>query len=839
MWPALGLVGAYLCLSLLDVPALLPAWPRLLLYLGTMCAAAVLLWRGLRRVARPNRAMADRRLERESGLRHRPLATLADRPANPGPEQEALWREHVSRLAAQISRLRVGRPRPGLAARDGWALRGGLVVALAAALVIAGPDTPSRLGRAFAPGLPAGPPAPGTLVQGWITPPAYTGLPPVVLRADTAEVSAPAGSRLTVSVTGGAGAPELQIGAAREPFRELDKSSWQAEGELGSGEDLAARVEVQRRGSAVASWTVLLIPDQKPVPAFTEPPGPNVVGGRQTTQSRLAWQAVDDYGLAGVQAELRLKERPDAGPLVVPARLAGSPKSARGVLVPDLTAHPWAGLPVVARLVAKDGAGQTGTSAPAEFTLPERVFHHPVARALIMVRRQLSLTPDERRPARIVIDAIADQPESFDGAIGIELNLRAVSALLGRGRERAVEDAQERMWEMALALEEGGAERTARALEAARQNLRDALDQNGERKAEQAEIDRRIQELREAIQKHMQALLDQARREGAEMPFDPNMPQLDARDLDRLAQELQKSLREGRTDDARRQMAELEKLLEELQNARPEHGEARERRNAERRQQGRQQRDAVQDLVQREGQVLDRSQGRTAESPSPGFRPGQRPATPPQPGGPQAGQQADATEQRMRDAKAQQAMRRALGELMQRFGDLTGQVPAPLGEADQAMREAAQALADGRDAAAGDAARRAIEALQKGGKEMGRQLARQFGRGREPGEEGGDGQEGEFGEGTDATENRDGMTSGQQPGDETRPGQRRSARRDPLGRPLREGTSGSDVSGDVRVPDEMEQARTRAIQEELRRRGADKTRPQPELDYIDRLLKAY
>ena len=37
----------------------------------------------------------------------------------------------------------------------------------------------------------------------------------------------------------------------------------------------------------------------------------------------------------------------------------------------------------------------------------------------------------------------------------------------------------------------------------------------------------------------------------------------------------------------------------------------------------------------------------------------------------------------------------------------------------------------------------------------------------------------------------------------------------------------------------MEEARTRAIQEELRRRGADRTRPQPELDYIDRLLKAY
>jgi hypothetical protein len=56
---------------------------------------------------------------------------------------------------------------------------------------------------------------------------------------------------------------------------------------------------------------------------------------------------------------------------------------------------------------------------------------------------------------------------------------------------------------------------------------------------------------------------------------------------------------------------------------------------------------------------------------------------------------------------------------------------------------------------------------------------------------------------------------------------------------LREGTSGADESGDVQVPEQMEEARTRAIQEELRRRGADRGRPQQELDYIDRLLRQF
>jgi hypothetical protein len=50
---------------------------------------------------------------------------------------------------------------------------------------------------------------------------------------------------------------------------------------------------------------------------------------------------------------------------------------------------------------------------------------------------------------------------------------------------------------------------------------------------------------------------------------------------------------------------------------------------------------------------------------------------------------------------------------------------------------------------------------------------------------------------------------------------------------------GSEAAGDVHVPDQMEQARTRAIQDELRRRDSERTRPQRELDYLDRLLTPF
>jgi hypothetical protein len=268
-------------------------------------------------------------------------------------------------------------------------------------------------------------------------------------------------------------------------------------------------------------------------------------------------------------------------------------------------------------------------------------------------------------------------------------------------------------------------------------------------------------------------------------------------------------------------MAELERMLDKLRNARAEHGREGERTEAQRRR-GRQQMGVVQDMIGRQGGLLDHSQGRVDEQTR--FR-GNRPPAQPQ----------DEAAQRDADRRVQQALRRALGELMQQFGDLTGQVPPSLGEADQAMREAGKQLGEANDAQAGEAEQKAIEALQKGGREMGQALAKQFGpQGGQDGSE----QEGE-GDGPMGFTLHDGQ--GDSPGHGWRngPPDRPQPGRDPLGRRYGQGSSGADESADVTVPEERERQRTQAIQEELRRRGAEKTRPQMELDYIDRLLKQF
>ena len=843
VWPALGLAGVFVAVALLDVLPLLPGWLHAGLLAAFGLGFAGLLAGGLRRVTAPGEAEADRRLERASGLAHRPLAVFADRPAGgEAGSGGALWRAHVARAAAQIGRLRVGRPRPGLAGHDRLALRGGLVVVLAASLGIAGADAPLRLARAMQPRFPPRAGLPASQMQAWITPPGYTGLPPLFLQGDGRPVSVPAGSHLTVNVSGGVGAPSLSLAGSAGGFRTLGPDSFQADRTLLAG----GRLAVRRGGAELGAWELTVVADRAPEVRFPAPPGA-ATRGRRIPLVRLPWQVSHDYGVVSLKAELRLRARPQDPPVTVEIPLpGGAPKAAHGVQLEDLTANPWAGLPVTGRLLAADAAGLVGTSAVAAFDLPERHFRNPVAQALMLVRRMLALQPGARAPAVTMLDRLGGLDDVWRNDPGGFLNLAAIGALLYRDRSAsAIGQAQLRMWQLALHLEEGATEQTARALAAARQALHEALDaQRRGDKIDPATIDKRMKALEDALAKHLQALAEQARRDPAARRLDRQGRPLDGQKMQRKAGQMRDAARQGRMDAARRDLAQLDRMLEALQNARPGHRMTQaERQRARQRQQGHQQMSVLQDIVGREGGLLDRSQSRLQEAvPAPyQAAPYQRdPLLPPGQPPPSAATTLKQGADRGAERTVQQALRRALGELMQRYADLTGQVPENIGDADLAMQDAAGALAQGHDEAAGAAEQRAIAALQKGGQSMSAQMARQFGTG-QGGQDGqGEDGEGQYGLGSDPG----GDGYGEEPGNGGRRGTRFGSRgdrrqRDPLGRPIRPGTSGAMDSSDVRVPEQMEKDRARAIQQELRKRGADRSRPQSELDYIGRLLQQF
>jgi uncharacterized protein (TIGR02302 family) len=823
LWPVLGVAGLFVALALFGLFLHVPGWLHLLLLAAFLAALGLALWRAAKGFALPRDGDADRRLERESGLSHRPLSTLTDRPATQDdPMALALWQVHQARAAKALTRLRVGGPRPGLAALDRRALRLGLAVGLVAALGVAGGEAPERLRRALQPAFGGGAtPIPALRLEAWISPPAYTGAAPVFLPLAGGSLNVPAGSRLQVSLSGGrGGVPELQLGEATTPFRALDAASFAIEAPL----DTAARIVIRRDGQELVQWTLSTQADAPPTIAFAEPPTRAARG----LAIRLPWRAEDDWGVTGARAEIRLAARPDAPPLVLELPVSGNARQPRGVSQPDLSAHPWAGLPVRLRLVARDASGQEGQSEQAELELPERNFTHPVARQLAALRKSLSLDPLARPGVERGLDEISVSPDAFDNDIRTFLALRSARFRLSYDqRPEAVPGVQELMWQIAIALEEGRSDRTARALAEAREALREALaeaERNPQDAERRAELERRVQELREAIARHLQALAEQLQRENGEtMPQDPQARMIDPRELERRTQEMRDAAREGRTQDMQQQLAELEQMLEDLQNgqmARREGGQNQQQQ--QRQQRGQQQMGAIQDMVRREGDMLDRShqrdQAESAEQQQ-ARRPNRR-----QP--PQEGQNAEQRAQEAQgDARQQRALRRALGELMQQFGDLTGEIPEALGRADQAMRQAQEALGQGGDATPHQ--QQAIRELQEGAQQMAQSMQRQFGQGQQ-GQEEGEGQgEARQGQGRDPSGQGRDQAQGQREG------------RDPLGRPTRNEPNANDQGSDTVVPGEAEALRTRQLQEELRRRGAERERPPSELDYIERLLKTF
>ncbi len=843
LWPALGVAGAFVCLALLGVPALLPAAGRLALLGATGIGVGGLLWRGLRAVAARERtggSPVDRRLERASGLRHRPLAALADQPAAaPGDAlTRALWAAHQARAAGAVGRIRVGWPHPGLAARDRRGLRGGLAVALVACLAIAGADAPRRLAQALAPGFGAAA-APGTEIAAWITPPGYTGLAPHLLPRlfppGRGTVAVPTGSRLLVNVSGGAGRPSLRLDGRRVPFRALDAidghdaSSFQAERTLATG----GRLRLTRGGRTLADWTLRLVPDRPPTAAWAAPPGPLPEDALQT---RLPWRVTDDYGVVALTAELRLRDRPGAAPVMLAIPLPEATRAAAGSDVRDLTANPWAGLAVVARLVARDGAGQTGQSGPAAFVLPQRLFHSPLARALIAIRRGLSLHPDDRAGALAALGRLPLAPvgsphvggpsgRGLEGG-GIALLGAIGGALADEPGAATVPRVQAWLWRLALHVENGALDRTARALERARRAARAALarETRAPSAAHRQELAERLRALEQAIQARLRALARQADR-GAILPPGMAARGLSAQGMQRLAAAAQRAAARGDMGAAARRLARLEQMLDALRSLHTL--SAAEQRAAAAWQRAQHQLAALQQMIRREGRLVDHAYRRQQREAAPAVPQGNAIATS---GAQRATQLAT---QRAADAQEQAALRQALAGLAQRLGALVGHTPPSLDRAGRAMDAAGAALAAAADPKAEAAERQAILALQQGSRQMSQAMAQHFGAG-------GQGQGAGMGGGFGLS-----LPGGEQPGGGAYPGSGPNGidadgtGRDPLGRRFGPGGAAGAATEGVRLPGAPRPRRIEQILRELRRRAAEQNRPREEREYLDRLLKRF
>ena len=799
LWPVVAVLGSFLALSLFGLWQILPPSLHLLGLLAGMVLLGWTSWRAWPTLRLAPRSRGLARLEADSGIAHQPLRGLEDNlpTAVRDPLTRRLWDLHRERLERAIATLRLSPPRSLLPARDPWALRGLLLLVLVVAFVHAGGGIGDKLASILSftqPSAAAVPPR----VDLWITPPAYTGRPPLGADQTRARgrLDVPVGSMALVQVhhlPDGAGEPGLALDKAVIPFASLGGDSAEARVKLEAGGRLVVR---DPAGSDLAAWTVGVLPDRAPTVRFARPPEATYRG-----TLRIEAAAEDDYGLSELALLMAPADHPDTVqrlPLVKPAN---RPRSYKAGSFLDLTAHPLAGLPVTLRLVAVDGLGQEGQSEPVRITLPEREFHHPLARAIIEQRRELVRDPSQAPEIAARLAFLGDTDLARQLPATVPLSLRAAAARLSLNDDPASRaSVVTLLWEIALYIEDGSLSVAERRLREIQDKLQQALNQG----AKDQELERLMQEMQQALnnfldemQRKAQAQMQNGQQQ--QQPLQNGRQQtVDRQDLQRMLDQAREMMRSGAKDSARQMLAQLQQMLENLKA-----GTAQAQSSP-----GQQAMSDLQKMIQLQQQLLQRSfemqrQQRGSQS---GQQPGQeqgqqgqqQEGQAQQPGQGQPGQEGMG-----QSAQEQDALRRALGELMRRLGDAGMDIPRAMGQAELQMREAMRNLKGGEPGPAAQAQNQAVDAMQRAGQAMMQQLQQQM---------------------------------GQQPG----PGQEPTAERrgrDPLGRAMRN-DGGYDTQG-VAVPDQGDLGRARDVLDELYRRSGDRQRPPAELDYYKRLLDRF
>jgi len=705
------------------------------------------------------------------------------------PESEALWQAHQSRLKEQVKQLRVKLPHPGLVVADPLALRAAVVLSLVVGVSVGYADWPTRLRAALSPQFgEAAAHAPASLDL-WINPPAYTALPPLYLErmavaaGDTGDeavpeqavVTVPAGSTLLAQVSGGAAVPVLRIDEADQGFEPVGEGSYRISTELTAG----ARVAVLQDGEELSAWPLELVPDAPPDVELTSAPGRTRRG-----VLRLDYEASDDYGVVSINAIIQRIEQPDNEGFEIELLLPGGDRrEVAHSSYHDLTAHPWAGLHVDLRLTAEDAIGQRDVSYPVRLVLPERIFNHPVARALVELRKQLSLDPDARLPVIRELADIYSRPQHFYNDLTVALAIRlAERRLIYDPGEDAVSQVQELLWDTALHIEEGEFAIAERDLREIQEALMRALENN----ASDEEIARLMEQLQQALDRYLEALAEQLMEQlaqGSEMQtVPPNAEMLGGDDLRNMIDRARELAQSGARDAARELLSQLREMLENMQAG------LMSQQFADNEQGAWQMMEQLDSMMRRQQELLDRSYQRSQQ------------------GEPQSGEeQSSQFQENLSDAGQQENLRRELGRMMRELADMLDGMPRPLGRAEQAMRDARDALEQGEPGQAVDPQTRAVDQLQQGMQSMAEQIIEQMG---------------------EAAQRGSGQT-GMQPGQG----------RDPLGR--RWGSGNREALEGVQIPDQMDLQRAREILRELRDRRGDRTRTLDELQYIDRLLRRF
>jgi hypothetical protein len=397
-------------------------------------------------------------------------------------------------------------------------------------------------------------------------------------------------------------------------------------------------------------------------------------------------------------------------------------------------------------------------------------------------RPALQRAPDGVRHAARLLDALTMTPEDgYFRDLAVLLGLYTARAQLDAARDiDGTYDAAATLWLTALRAEYGGASDARRALEEAQRQLAEALASG----APPERIAQLTGALRRATERYMQALIQEALREGQVRNLEDTQEQasITNADIQEMLRQVERLAQEGRMAEAQALLAMLAGILQNMEVELSEGGDGEG-------QSGEQQDQALQESVDELGETMSEQRALRDETRQQGQGGG---------GEQQGGQGGDEL------AARQAEIRQGLAEAQRMAEDAGSAAPSgDLNAAGEAMGRAENALRRGDLEGAANAQDAALNELREGAEALAAELRDR-------------GREGEERGGAQGMEGREGRE------------------RDPLGR-------GVGQNGEVSLDGDLGGGalNTRAILDEIRRRAEDPTRPEAERAYLRRLLDRF
>ena len=778
LWSVLILGLGLAALGLQDHLPLEAGWAAVVL------GAVGLIW-GLAHAAltfrKPTRDQALARLD--SHLPGQPLAALRDSLAMGAqdPATQALWDIHRNRMAQRASSAQAVHPDLRLASRDPYALRYMALTVLVLALIFGSLWRVASLSTLPGSG-GAGQVATGPAWEGWAQPPAYTGKPALYLNDQTGPtLTLPAGTNLQLRFYGAPGALILaetvsgrtDVTAASAPTQDFTVTQ-------------SGRLTID--GAGGRSWAIAVQDDAPPSIAPT-----GTIDRDAEGRFNQPFEARDDYGVTkgfvSIALDLPAVDRlfgliadPEPTPPVVldlPLPMTRDRTKVAQVLVDDLSKSLMANLPVTLTFTATDASGQSTSATPLHVVLPGRRFFDPLAAAVVEMRRDLLWNRASAPRVVQVLKALTYKPEGLLPDQKAYLRLRVLIAELDTSAanlDTKKRDAlAEEMWATALLIEDGDLSSAFEAMKRAQDRLSQAI-RNG---ASPDEIDRLMQEMRQALDAYM-AQEAEKNAQGLDEPNqpDPNSPKITQDQLQAMLDELQSLMQQGRTAEAQDLM---QKLRDMMNNMKVTKGDGSGKGGSGKSGSGQQ---AMKDL----GQTLRDQQKLSDDS----FRDLQD-------GGPNGESLAD-RQKRLKDQIDQ--LRR--GGTLPGAGDPKGsEGRQALDEAGRAMEDAEKALRDGDLPQALDKQAEALDALRQGIQNLGDAMVQNQADQADP----------------------NAQSAGPQ------------GQRDPLGR---DGTTGTQMGPDHGLLQGQDvYRRAQELLDEIRKRAGQQGRPDQERSYLNRLLDLF